>query len=362
MFQISEVLKKVPFFRTLGKNGINFIVERLKFKPFDADEVICRAGETGDKMFIIINGRVKVVAVGKPDDEENIISYLESGNYFGEMALLTGEPRSATVITTEPSEMFVLNKSEFDVILERFPSITLSMAKTMSHRLRDTIQKTTTKDTGNVSSGIMGKLSEKSLVDVMKFCENNSLNGTLLIQHGSETGKFQYERGELQHVSLGQFVEDTALDLMLNWDEGTFIIKTKPIEMENTVKVSESISPDNISRIVIVNNSMVVQKLLQRTFESMGYDVYTVETGSKGKKLVKSLSPNLIISDTKLPDGSGIEFLQSVREFSDVHMVLLTDVSNKTQFEKNTNQIKNVFFTNSQDIGEIVKTVENILK
>lgn len=362
MFQISEVLKKVPFFRTLGKDGINFIVERLKFKPFDADEVICRAGETGDRMFIIINGRVKVVAVGKEDEEENIISYLESGNYFGEMALLTGEPRSANVITTEPSEMFVLNKSEFDVILERFPSITLSMAKTMSHRLRDTIQKTTPKDAANVSSGIMGKLSEKSLIDVMKFCENNSLNGTLLVQRGSETGKFQYERGELQQVSLGQFIEDTALDLMLNWNEGTFIIKPKPFEMENTVKVDESVSTDDIPRLVIVNNSMVVQKLLQRTFESMGYDVYTVETGSKGKKLVESLAPNLIISDTKLPDGSGIDFLESVRQSSDVHMVLLTDASNKMQFQKSTNQIKNVSLTESQEIGEIIKTVENILK
>jgi CRP/FNR family cyclic AMP-dependent transcriptional regulator len=140
MFQISEVLKKVPFFRTLGKDGIGFIVERLKFKPFEKDEVICNAGDPGDKMFIIINGKVKVVVSGE-DGEEKVIASLGGGDYFGEMALLTGEPRSATVITTDPSEMFILNKSDFDLIVERFPSITLSMGKIMSQRLRDTLQK-----------------------------------------------------------------------------------------------------------------------------------------------------------------------------------------------------------------------------
>ena len=64
MFQISEVLKKVPFFRSLGKDGISFIVERLKFKPFDSDELICKIGDPGDKMWIVISGHVKVVVPG----------------------------------------------------------------------------------------------------------------------------------------------------------------------------------------------------------------------------------------------------------------------------------------------------------
>ena len=141
MFQISEVLRKVPFFQTLGRDGIDFIVERLKFKPFDADELICHAGDPGDKMYIVINGQVKVVITTQPGGEENVIAYLNSGDYFGEMSLLTGEPRSASVITTEASEMFILNKTDFDVIIERFPSISLSMGKIMSQRLHDTLKR-----------------------------------------------------------------------------------------------------------------------------------------------------------------------------------------------------------------------------
>src|SRR4030043_918114 len=109
IFQISEVLKKVPFFRSLGKDGISFIVERLKFKPFDADEIICKIGDPGDRMYIVISGKVKVIVKTKDSAEETIIAELSGGAYFGEMALLTGDPRSASVITTEPSEMFILN-------------------------------------------------------------------------------------------------------------------------------------------------------------------------------------------------------------------------------------------------------------
>ncbi len=115
-------------------------------------------------------------------------------------------------------------------------------------------------------------------------------------------------------------------------------------------------------QIVIVNNSMVVQKLLQKTFESMGYEIYAVETANKGKNLVSSLKPNLVISDTKLPDSTGIDFLNSLREKSDIPFILLTDSSNKAQYEQNAGNIRNVSFTKSQEIGEVVKMVETILK
>ncbi len=360
MFQISEVLKRVPFFRTLGRDGIDFIVERLKFRPFEANEVICKAGDPGDKMYIIINGKVKVVVTPENSDEEHVIAYLGSGDYFGEMALLTGEPRSATVITTEPSEMFILHKSDFEVVIERFPSITLSMGKIMSQRLRDTLQQAAKGSSTRIAPAVKGSLAEKKLVDVLKFCESNSLNGKVIVRRGEEEGEFHYEKGVLQKVILGDFSEDEALDQMLNWEDGEFIIKPRPIQLENTSAVEE---PEGrpANRIVIVNNSLVVQKMLQRTFESMGYEVYVVDNAAKGKNLVQSLKPHLVISDTKLPDVSGTEFLRMVREVSSVPFVLLTEASNKTEFQDQVAQSENVYLTNSHEVGEIVKIVESVL-
>jgi CheY-like chemotaxis protein len=360
MFQISEVLKKVPFFRSLGKDGIGFIVERLKFKPIDSNEVICKAGDPGDKMFIIINGKVKVVVTSE-EGEEKVIANLGSGDYFGEMSLLTGEPRSASVITTQPSEMFILNKSDFDLIVERFPSITLSMGKIMSQRLRDTLQKAASSGTGKASPGVKGNLADRKLVDILKFCESNSLNGKVVVRKNGEQGEIFYDKGVLQNVKLGNLSEDTALDTLLGWEEGEFAIEPKPLDMGESKKQEEK-KEQKSYQIVIVNNSMVVQKLLQKAFESMGYEIYAVETANKGKNLVNSLKPDLVISDTKLPDGTGIDFLNSTRENSDTPFILLTDSSNKAQYEQEAGGIKSVSFTNSQEIGEIVKTVETILK
>ena len=82
---------------------------------------------------------------------EQIVASLGPGDYFGEMSLLTGEPRSATVKTSENSEMFMLNKDDFTVILEKFPSITLSMAKIVSTRLRETQSKALQMPSGGVT-------------------------------------------------------------------------------------------------------------------------------------------------------------------------------------------------------------------
>lgn len=358
MFQISEVLKRVPFFQTLGRDGIDFIVERLKFKPFEGDEVICEAGDPGDKMYIIISGKVKVVVRPESGGEETVIAHLVSGNYFGEMALLTGEPRSASVVTTEPSEMFILNKSDFDVIIERFPSITLSMTKIMSQRLRETNKMAAQKGSGEITA-VKGDLSEKQLVEVLKFCENNSLNGKVTVKKDSQTGEFHYEKGELRKVILNSLSEDKALDTMLNWKSGNFVIEPRPIQMED-IKTPKA-KPKTKYIIVIVNNSMVVQKMLQRAFDSMGYEVYAIETASKAMNLVQSMRPHLIISDTKLPDASGVEFLKNVRGITDVPVVLLTESSNRPMIESQAKNQTNVHFTNSQEVGEVVKIVEGAL-
>ncbi|HQU72314.1 MAG TPA: cyclic nucleotide-binding domain-containing protein [Calditrichia bacterium] len=360
MFQISEVLKRVPFFQALGKDGIDFIIERLKFKPYEGGDPICEAGDPGDRMYIIISGNVKVVVVTE-DGEENVVANLGSGDYFGEMALLTGEPRSASVITTEPSEMFILNKADFDVIIERFPSITLSMSKIMSQRLRETNQKVAAGHKTTPAS-VKGKLSEKPVHEVLRFCEDNSLNGKVVINNGAQQAVFEYERGELQSVSLGDMPEDQALDTILNWSDGDFLVEPKPIAMAD-LKAREAASRkarEDVS-IVIVNNSMVVQKLLQRAFESMGYEVFAVETANKALKMIESMKPTLVISDTKLSDGSGIELLNSVRSLGNYPFVLLTEASNRSKLVADAAGIAHTHFTNSQEIGEVVKVVESVL-
>lgn len=368
MFQIDDVLKKVPLFQVLDKEGIHFIVERLALKRYGAGEVLCHAGDPGDKMFILISGRVKVVVYSE-DGEENIIAYLGRGDYFGEMALLTGEARSASVITTEPSEMHILSKADFDEVIERYPSITLSMSKVMSQRLRNTLYQTANKP-GRITA-VEGELADKSLADILQFCEKNALNGTLTLSYNGSMGKFLYRGGELQKVQLRDLSEDKALDEMLGWKDGHFSIQPEPVATEKLGTTKKTIdltaadpapSGSEKRRLLIVNNSIVVQKVLQQTFEQLGFEVYAVETAEKTRNLVQTLHPHLIISGTKLPDATGVDILKMVREKSNVPYVFLTEKRNKALIQSQTKNFANVFYTNSQEVPEIRQVVAEALQ
>ena len=359
MFQISEVLKKVPFFRSLGKDGISFIVERLKFKPFDSDEVICKIGDPGDKMYIVISGKVKVIVKTKDSAEETVIAELAGGDYFGEMALLTGDPRSASVITTEPSEMFILNKDDFDLIVERFPSITLSMGKIMSQRLRETLQKAAKKSPEKVATGVKGSLAERNLVDIFKFCESNSLNGKVIVQSAGQKGVVYYKKGVLQKVELGDLQDDEALDILISWKEGDFVVEPEPLRLDEQEQAAKAVSAEPI-QLIIINASMVVQKMLQQTFEKIGYSVYAVENKQKGLNLIKKLQPNVVVADVKLPDSNGVDLEKSVREFSNVPIVLLTEERNREDFRSKLSEFKDLGFTKTQELSEIMHAVQQL--
>ncbi len=134
-FRIRDAIQNVLIFRDLSLEEIDLIAEKLQLVKFPKDTVIFNIDDPGDCMYIIKLGEVKVVAgVGSSGE---ILAYLGRGNYFGEMALLTGEPRSASVVTVMDSEIFVLTKQDFDYLLKKYPSIALTLSHVLSQRLRN---------------------------------------------------------------------------------------------------------------------------------------------------------------------------------------------------------------------------------
>jgi len=358
MIQISKILKQVPIFRTLGKESIDFIVERLKFKTFEKDETICKIGDQGDAMYIIITGNVNICIYG-PDNSEQVVATLGPGDYFGEMALLTGEPRSATVKSSEPSEMFLLYKDDFDVILERFPSISLSMGKIVSRRLRETLSKAAKLPQAKELSetGLSGTLDDKTIVDLINFCESNSLTGILTLVKDNEKGIFEYKNGEVVSVQLGGLRDDAALDTLLGWKEGKFEIKVKPL----TLEVKEKGFSKEIKEILIINNSLVVRKLIERAFKGLGYTVASVENLKKAQELIIQKKPDIVITDVKLTDGLGLDFCRSVKSKNDIPFIFLADDSLKSDFDQELKTIGKAVLTKTHEISEIVKLVENMI-
>jgi putative ABC transport system ATP-binding protein len=113
-------LAKCPAFSTLTPSTLSTIVEQMTKERHTAGTVLMRQGEVGDKFYLIRKGQCEVsIAEGQ---SRRVVNTLEEGNFFGEMALLTGAPRSATVVTTKVTEVYTLSKDDFDAVLEASPS------------------------------------------------------------------------------------------------------------------------------------------------------------------------------------------------------------------------------------------------
>jgi len=129
------LLKRVPIFSSLNDRQLKQIAEYCVTKHYTKDQLILVEEETGKILFIIYRGRVKVTRTSE-DGREVILSILESGDIFGEMSLLDGKARSASVIAIENTELLLLRRGDFLKILEDYPQIAIALLKELAERIR----------------------------------------------------------------------------------------------------------------------------------------------------------------------------------------------------------------------------------
>ena len=129
------LLRQVSIFQPLSVDALERLGACLQARSFRKDERIVSQADPGDSMFIIDQGRVKVVLYGD-SGREVILSIFRSGDFFGEMSLLDGQPRSANVIALEDSRLWVLSREDFVRHLDEFPGTALNILAEMSLRLR----------------------------------------------------------------------------------------------------------------------------------------------------------------------------------------------------------------------------------
>lgn len=130
-----ELLRTVPIFAELSEVDIQALARLTTRRRYPKDTVVFFENEQGDTLFMILEGRVRVTILGD-DGREVILSVLGPGDFFGEIALLDNEPRSATAIAAEDSELLLLQRNEFQGAMSENPSISGALIRVLSARLR----------------------------------------------------------------------------------------------------------------------------------------------------------------------------------------------------------------------------------
>ncbi len=128
-------LQKTAIFKNVSEDVLADVAIKASTRKLAKDEVLMRKGDTGDSLFLIHDGWVKIVTEDSKGDEL-IINKCGPGEMIGEMALLDGIPRSATVIAISDAEVLELKKDVFEEILEQRSDVSLAIIRSYSERLR----------------------------------------------------------------------------------------------------------------------------------------------------------------------------------------------------------------------------------
>ena len=133
--RIRELLASVELFGEMLEDEIEELTALAQIKKLGKDTTVFHAGDPADAVFVVASGRVKVV-ITSSDGKEFILTVLGAGQVFGEMALLESAPRSASVVTLSAVEVLVINRSDFQRLLDSNPRISQRLMAILSRRLR----------------------------------------------------------------------------------------------------------------------------------------------------------------------------------------------------------------------------------
>jgi CRP/FNR family transcriptional regulator/CRP/FNR family cyclic AMP-dependent transcriptional regulator len=136
----AALLSNVPLFEELEGKDLDAIAKVAISRSYRKGSIIILAEEEGDTLFIISQGQVKVSIVSE-DGREAILALLGEGAVFGELSLLDGKPRSANVVATEATNLYMVRRSDFLQLLYKVPQIAVGLLAELASRLRKTDRK-----------------------------------------------------------------------------------------------------------------------------------------------------------------------------------------------------------------------------
>ena len=139
MTSVNETIGRIEFFAGLDQKLLRRVAESALMCQYGCDEVIIREGETGLGMYVIARGRVGVTK--ERDGVPMHLAQLGPDQFFAEMSLIDEKPRSATITTLEETECLLLTRDSFLKLMEKYPQLSIRMARVLAERLRKSDEK-----------------------------------------------------------------------------------------------------------------------------------------------------------------------------------------------------------------------------
>ncbi len=137
MENLADSLKRVPILSALSDRHLTMLAKLASTKTFGKGKLIIKQGDPGAGLFVILEGMVEVTIQPKSGGAEVKVNTLKEGEFFGEMALIDGFPRSATITTISDTKVVELGRWVFLDALRREPTIGVALVPILTQRIRE---------------------------------------------------------------------------------------------------------------------------------------------------------------------------------------------------------------------------------
>jgi len=207
------LLRKIPMFKVLSDEDLLDLATLLELTDFPWQFPITQKGDPGNRLFILLSGRAEVI-----DEQGVVFAELGKGEVFGEMSLLSGERVTTTIMAADPCQVAVMSQKNFKHVLNRFPTLQVFFYKLLVSR----ITKMNEQRAAELASGMVGQVSDISIVEVCQMVNSNQKTGRLKLENGDDRGVILFNEGELVHVEYRDLQGKDGFYEIIGIEEGRF--------------------------------------------------------------------------------------------------------------------------------------------
>jgi CRP/FNR family cyclic AMP-dependent transcriptional regulator len=181
---VQTILERNRLFRGLSPATIQQVAALAIRRPYEQDTIIFSQGDPGDALYGVVTGKVRISASTR-EGKEMFLNIMEPGDTFGEIALLDGNPRTATATTTAACELMIIPRAQFLALLQREPALAIHLLQLLCQRIRWTSGQA--EDSALLS--VPNRLARR-LLSLAKLHGQRAPGGVQLIISQEEMGRF----------------------------------------------------------------------------------------------------------------------------------------------------------------------------
>ena len=259
-----QVLKKIPIFNGLALTQVRKILALCVHKSYAPGDKVCISGTPPEEMFVLLSGAVGIIT-----QEGLKVATILPVAMVGEMGVITGQPRVATVEATKPTAMFIIQKDKFDAVL---------------------------RDDNEIRSKVY-----RAIIDVLSGKLSN--DNVRLRDYQQEKSRFEGQIADLdRRLSEQERRAEIALDLAAE--------SSGRDQAELELHVGEQVK-DLLPRALVVDDELEFRKLLKDALPS--FDVLEAADGAEALEMVGEEKLDLVITDIRMPEMDGFQLLEALR-------------------------------------------------